>query len=581
LQDGVVDLFVKARRYAESKYGRRLPARAHATWAESPPIDFYEVGRQNRARYQYEYTSNFVWSNTVHQAASACYDYFKWGDFLTGNGNDHTEGGWLDRDYFALALAASTGILNEVPYSYAAHWGMPAEISRRRAALVNASGAGASLPFALVEDMEHRDLEVLMLYPLDLVAVEERFGSWMTQYGYANYVTAAKLLERGSVRGGAIEMAGRRFTTLVALFEPFPSARLLDLMGAFVRGGGRLIWSGPPPLLTWEGDPALPAWQSLFGVAFQPDPADGLIAAGQLVRFEGALAGVAPQVILTDFLVDRIYPVELIDAEPVVRVKNHVAGALRRYPGGGLAVFLGYRSREDQSRSLGYDSRNWFEVLSALGAYPGTGRFPGVNDNTEHLSRTGPYLACRFPNGAVALAPHLRELEEDWPGGFARDEQADRTILARLALPPESIRLCEWKVNGHTVTYEGEGAVAFRVNGQGELIAFVGQRAREITVDGRRTVFASQPLELIAWAPVAAPRRVPGGAVLQIIASGEGTVRIPLASVASPVELVAEGPTPGSRGASVPSRVQDGHLVFTLGKEIQGRSLYVAPAHQS
>ena len=66
----------------------------------------------------------------MHQAASACSDYFKWGDFLTGNGNDHAEGGWLDRNYFALALGCSTGILNEVPYSYAAHWGMPGPISR-------------------------------------------------------------------------------------------------------------------------------------------------------------------------------------------------------------------------------------------------------------------------------------------------------------------------------------------------------------------------------------------------------------------------------------------------------------------
>ena len=133
----------------------------------------------------------------MHQAAAACYDYFKWGDFLTGNGNDHAEGGWLDRNYYALALACSTGILNEVPYSYAAHWGMPAEIRRRRSALVDAYGAGASPAFAAVQECSHRDVDVLMLYPLDLVAVEERFGSWMTQYGYANMVTQAKLLERG------------------------------------------------------------------------------------------------------------------------------------------------------------------------------------------------------------------------------------------------------------------------------------------------------------------------------------------------------------------------------------------------
>ena len=82
----------------------------------------------------------------------------------------------------------------------------------------------------MVQDMQHRDVDVLMLYPLDLVSAEERFGSWMTQYGYANLITAAKLLELGMVRDGAIEMCGRRFTTLVASFEPFPSADLLTLM---------------------------------------------------------------------------------------------------------------------------------------------------------------------------------------------------------------------------------------------------------------------------------------------------------------------------------------------------------------
>ena len=225
LQDGVVDLFTEAKHYAESRMGHRLESRAHATWAESPTIDRWFTGQEHHARNQYEYTSNFVWSCTVHQAASACHDYFKWGDYLTGNGNDHAEGGWIDRNYFALALACSTGILNEVPYSYAAHWGMPAEINRRRNSLVNAYGAAGSPLFGLVQDMQHRDVDVLMLYPLDLVAVDERFGSWMTQYGYANMITQAKLLERGKVAGNAIEVAGRRFTTLATMFEPFPSKR--------------------------------------------------------------------------------------------------------------------------------------------------------------------------------------------------------------------------------------------------------------------------------------------------------------------------------------------------------------------
>ena len=64
LQDGVVDLFVAAKRHAEQRMGHRLEARAHATWAESPTIDCWDTGREPHAQNQYEYTSNF--SLVVH-----------------------------------------------------------------------------------------------------------------------------------------------------------------------------------------------------------------------------------------------------------------------------------------------------------------------------------------------------------------------------------------------------------------------------------------------------------------------------------------------------------------------------------
>jgi hypothetical protein len=581
LQNGVVDLFVQAKQYAENKMGHGLEARGHATWAESPTIDYWAVGESTGWKPQYEYTSNFVWSNTVQQAASACYDYFKWGDFLTGNGNDLAEGGWLDRNYYGLALACSTGILNEVPYSYAAHWGMPQEISRRREALVNAFGAGAQPPFAIVQEMQHREVDVLMLYPLDLVAVDERFGSWMTQYGYANYITAAKLLERGHVSGNAIAIGGRRFTTLVALFEPFPSHKLLEMMRHFVESGGRLIWSGPPPILTLEGGHALATWRDIFGVDDEPTAGDGLAVPGEVVTYEGSLAKVAPQVILTDFVIDRIYPITpRRPTQIVARVGNRVVGTIRQYPQGGQAVVLGYRPRDDQSRSLGYETRNWFEILDSVGAYPSTGRFAGVNDNTEHVSRTTAYLVCRFPNGALALAPHLCEIAEGWDGGFVRDPEADRLYLKHHPPTSETIRLQDFKVNGHALTYLGEHAVSFRLSDRQELIAFAGRRSREITVNGQKWVFADQSLEQIAWAPVPAERRVPGGAILQIMVSGQGTIHIPAHGLPSAVELIAEGATPGSRGKIVASRMEGGELVFSASGETEGRWLYVVPVRK-
>jgi hypothetical protein len=578
LQNGVVDLFVAAKRHAEQRMGHRLPTRAHATWAESPPLDQWDTGGQPQAPHQYEYTSNFIWSCTVHQAASACYDYFKWGDYLTGNGNDHAEGGWLDRDYFAMALACSTGILNEVPYSYAAHWGMPPEVSHRRAALEATFGVGGSPLWGMVEDRQHRDVDVLMLYPLDLVAVDERFGSWMTQYGYANYITQEKLLERGKVVDGAIEIAGRRFTTLVSLFEPFPAARLLKMMGALAESGGRVVWSGPPPVLTDAGRPALPAWTALFGVDYTPRRNVGLSAVGAEVRFDGALRDVAPQQILTHLLVDRIYPVVPRDETvPVAKVGQSIVGTHRQWPGGGSATVLGYRPRDDQSQSLGYESRNWFAVLSALGAYPSTGAFPNVNDNTEHLSRTTDYLACRFPNGTVAIARHFRTFSEGWPGGFARRAKVDQAYMAKRTLPDDALRLERLQVNGHEVTYQGRLAMAFRVDAAGQPIGFAGSGSDRVTIDGRQTRFADQPLPQIAWAPVPAARRVDGGAVLQVMVVGQGSVRIPRGHLPERIELVAEGPTPGSRGHVVPSHWDDSALVFAVTPRESGRRLWAVP----
>jgi hypothetical protein len=577
LQDSVVELFAQAKRHAEAKMGHKLESRAHATWAESPTIDKWETGRENMFASAYEYTSNFVWSDTVHQAAAACYDYFRWGDFLTGNGNDHAECGWLDRNYLGLALACSTGIINEVPYSYGAHWGSPGDVTYRRGLVAAVYGtAGGYL--GRVQDMQHRDVEVLMLYPMDLVAEDERFGSWMSQYGYANLITADKLLECGTLSGNALVLGGRRFTTLVTTFEPFPSQRLLGLMRQFVEAGGRLIWSGPPPVLTREGTDALPDWQALFGVSYQPGADEGLLSPGRQVSFEGPLSGVTPQIILTDFMVDRTYPVTPTEGvTPVARVKGQVVGTSRALPGGGTATFLGYRPRDDQSASLGYETRNWFEVLYALGAYPSSGKFGDLNDNTEVLSRTGPVMVCRFPNGALSFCNHLRDLEESWPGGFARNAEEDRKIMERLSVPSLDLHLTDFRAGGHTVTYQGVAPLSFRVDDQGRLLAFAGSWANRVTTDGQETVFADAPMSLIAWAPVLPERRVAGGAVLEMRVQGSGTLRIPAVNLPAAVDVFAEGATAGSRGAKLDARIEAGTLIVTVPESASYRWLFAVP----
>src|SRR5690625_5731957 len=120
LNDGVVDLFKEAKDHAEDLYDRHLPTGAHASWAQSPTIDLWDAEKLHGNAYKYEYTSNFIWSNTVHQAAAACYDYFKWGEYLVPTGNDFAEGGWADRNYYGAAMGASIGVVNQTRNAYAA-----------------------------------------------------------------------------------------------------------------------------------------------------------------------------------------------------------------------------------------------------------------------------------------------------------------------------------------------------------------------------------------------------------------------------------------------------------------------------
>lgn len=564
LQQSVVDLFVRAKDFAEKKYGHELEARAHATWAQSPTIDHWQTRNQREAPRKYEYTPDFLWSNTVQQSASACSDYFAWNDFLTGGGNDHAEGGWSDRNYYGVALACSTGILNRVPYAYAAAWGMPAEAGRRHQAVCDAFGASASPWFQAVQDSQHRDTDLLMLYPLSLVACEERFGSWMVQYGYANYVTPRKLLERGRVTDdGRIEMAGRRFGTLAILFEPLPPAELLPFLERFVESGGKLIWSGPPPRLDFAGQTTLTRWQKLFGVKSLASGVEGHEMPGRQIHFAGALKNVPPQTVLTDFLVDLVYPVEPeANVETVAQVGRQTVGAHRATAKGGAATFLGFRPRDDQAASLGEEVRTWFEILLALGAYPKTSPDAATNDNPSVVSRTTPYVACKFPNGTTSIAAHYRTHEESWPGGFHRDAEKDKEALAQNPLPPDKLELRAFPVNGHRVNYDGSLAVAFRLDARGALAGFAGYDCRHIVIDGRKHEFADKPVALAAWAPVLPERRVPGGAIMELWTQSEAEFRVQLPEGITKGRLFNVGPRPGSVGDAVPCTCESGLLQF-------------------
>jgi len=573
LHNTVVGLFARAKASAERLYGHPLEARAHATWAQSPTIDFWNTRDQPLAPRQYEYTSDFLWSNTIQQAASACSDYFKWNEFLTGGGNDHAEGGWSDRNYYGLALACSTGSLNDVPNAYAAAWGMPAAALERHRNLENAFGCSPDPALAAVTDFAHREVPVLMLYPASLVASDERFGSWMVQYGYANYVTPAMLLEHARIESdGSVSLRGRKYRTLAVLFEPLPPPELLPLLERFVAAGGRLIWSGPPPRLDLAGQPILDRWKKLCGVQTLHTTHEGLTLPGTLVTFEGSLRQVPPQTLLTDLRVDQVWPVEAIhDHAIVARIGSRVVGVHHAPNNQGSVTYLGFRPRDDQAASLGHEVQTWFGILSALGAYDGP-------DDPSVVSRGYPYLATRFPNGTIAIAAHYRNHIESWPGGFHRNTAQDDEILKHNLPPSDSLEIDDLTVSGRRIRFRGTRVVAFREDDTRRLLAFAGHQTDRIRLDNREHVFADKPVGFIAWAPVALARQTPGGARLEIWVQGAARIRIPWPADGGSPRLVHAGNKPGTSGAATEAKLNDGWLEFEAGPgKAQGHLYLLEP----
>lgn len=566
LNDHVVDLFVEAKQYGEKLFNREFRTGAHSSWAESPTIDKWETP-DNTYAANYEYTPNFLWSNTVHQASAACYDYFKWGEYLQPTGNDFCECGWLDRNYYGAAMAASIGVVNKIPNAYAAAWGMPAESNERRMAINYAYGCDPPENIRLITNGVHRDIDVLMLYPMNLVAVDPRFGSWMTQYGYANYITSDMMLRMGEITPeGKIRVAEKEYGTLAVLYEPLPEQGELDFMEKFLNAGGKVLWMSAPPMLDKGGKDCSAQWQRIFGAKCKFGTDNGKAASGKRIEFTGLMKGIEPQTILTDFIVDRIYPAETAGSEVAATCNGETIGTVKNYPNGGRACFMGCRLRDDQSRSLGYESRNMFEVLNSLGAYPASGAFKGVNDNPAYLSRTGGYFVSSFPNGTAMVVNHYRTHVENWDGNFSRNGEYDARILKDNPLPGDTITLKNAAVNGHRVSYTGRLSMGFNVKGK-RLCAFYGQQCNEITVDGRKYKFAATKLNDITFGPVKGDM-----SHYNLYANGAEEITIPVPAAAKSAKATVDG-------AEVPANVKKGSLTVKLKKEQYGRKVDIRLWH--
>jgi len=564
LNHGVVDLFKDGKAYAEKLYGHEFPTGAHASWAECPTIDDYNTEKGNPYAVKYEYTSNFIWSNAVHQASAACYDYFKWGEYLEPTGNDFAECGWFDRDYYGAAMASSIGVINKTQNAYAAAWGLPGEAGRWKDELNEAFGAQPGRQMSLMTGYVHRDIDILTIYPLSTIAVEERFGNWMTQYGYTNYLTADKLLEMGSINeNGELQVAAKKYGTLVVMFEPLPQKGLIEFMKKFAEAGGNVIWFSCPALLDSEANDCRKEWEDLFGVRYDFTAFMGDQAVGKKVTFDGPLSKVPEQTILTEMMPDRIYPIDevLSDAKVVAKVGKIDVGTIRKV-GKGQVCYFGFRPRDDQSQSLGYETRTLFEILNALGCYPSSGKFD-VNDNPSYVSRTTEYLATSFPNGCTALVCHYRTHEECGSGGFSRNAEEDAKILAENPLPSQIMSLRSLKVNGHDVTYSGFRRLAFNTDANGRLTAFNGLGSTGIEVDGTVYYLADAPIEM-TFGPVA-----DDPAHYRVRVSGKTDVRIPM-PVGAKKLTVKNG-----KNTIKDAVLKDGNLCMTINDDVNGRWLDV------
>ena len=569
LSAAVVGLSLEAKRHAQRLYRRPVEVTAHPTWQESPTCDDFGSGCGGDRAHAYDYSDAFGGSASMREAISACYDYWRWNRVYTGCGTDHPEGGWADRNYYGRAFACGLGTLNDAPWAYCAAWGAPAEILARMNQVTAAYGCRGSHPLHnAVQGEAHRDTDVLLLYPLDLLYVDQRFGSWMVQYGYCNYATEEDLYRWGRVTAdGRIALRGRTYRVLGALFEPFVRPKTLELMAGMLRRGGSVLWMATPPE-RYEEAPGSPLarWQQLFGVKFERPLAGGQPAGGKVIRFVGALAGSEPMEVASSLLPDWTYPVNPGGSQVVARLGARVVGTIKSYRGGGRAMFLGFRARDDQSGSTGKDLRTLFDALSALGAYAG-------EDNPERVSRTSDLLANRFPNGVITVTHHFRALPEQWPGGFKRDPEQDAKIMARLNLPHRELKMDAVKLDGHVITYRGAEMLSCAVKAD-RLTAFCGHAASGITVDGREYRFTDHAVTL-AWAVVPRRELAPGvRAACRLWVSEPAEVRLPID--ASRWKAVRAALAQGTRaGASVKARADGAALTVTVADGQQGRWLYI------
>lgn len=503
LNTKVVSLCTDVKKYAEELFGNQIICRGHATWVESPTLDRnYEDAcylKMHDEKYsRYDYHKNYYYSSSVIEAMAACYNYFTWNDYYTGGGTDHGEDGYSDRNYYSQAFGASLAELNSFHYGYAGTWGSPDYITRCFNAVGKAYGVGSwddDYCERVVQGFEGRLTDVLAVYPLDLLYAEERFGSWMVQYGYCNYITEDKLLEYGHVNdNGRLQVKGREYRALVVMFQPFVQEKTLLLLEKFLHSGGKVLWMSIPPVMDSVTEKKPEKWKELFGIETVQEAVDGLGICEKHITFDSRLS-MKDMPVLSDFLPDYVYPVKKAEnTEAIAFFENQIVGVEKSYENGGCAVYTGFRVRDDQSGSTGCDVATLFELLNYMGAYS--------KDGGEVLTRPeeSKFVINRFPNGAVSLANHYRTFYEHWDGRYFRDERDEKYLEGR-ELPSIDICLNEKELFGHVISYTGTDTLTYHLTDKNELTGFAGMNCTGICLDGKEYSFLNTPGRL-AWSVV-------------------------------------------------------------------------------
>lgn len=495
----VVNLCLRTKEHAEKLFGNTIMTTGHSTWQECPTADrFY--GEQNFSTPHegehslYDYTPEFVWSASIRENMAACHDHFKWGEYLCCIGTDIPEGGFLDRNYYGAAFTSSLAVLNRFPMAYYCIWGAPDPIKERVGEVGVTFGHYAnyfkSYEFGhnLIQGYTSRISEILTVCPMDLNSVEERFGTWMVQYGYTDYITEEKLLEFAKKPNGRqLEVRNRKYNCLVVTYAPLMSKKALELIQAYVRTGGTVIWCASPAVCTENGEQQL--FREIFGLA--EINVLGVKRKGAYVRFPG-LENVSDMEILTDLRPDFVYPMTAEGAKEIAFIENECVGTMHNYSGGGKAVYLGFRARDDQSASTGKDVDTLFRILCALGCYDKKG--PEASSRPAE-SR---YIFNRFPNGTVSLANHSRYVKErGWDRSFYRDEARDSEYMKNVPVPTREVQLDEEEILGHRISYSGEGALSYRYTDAEGLTGLVGKNTTGITVDGKEYAVSDKNVNIV------------------------------------------------------------------------------------